>query len=147
MFDPRSDIKGLFTDYRVTGTDKYSNTAHVDIYLAEDNPNATIVREGVIILEQPRAVSIDSDIGDNTNYDEIKFDANLFVIRKSHIRDYPSFINSIVNTFQSTIKTNRSNLSSCSDAKVTNMDSPLVPFDERKVKFRRVIEITCWKLA
>lgn len=147
MFDPRSDIKDLFTSSRVTATDKYGNTAHVDIVLRENNIETVIVREGIIIFEQPRAINLDASIGDSVTYDEVSFDASLYVIRKPNIKDYNTFINSIVDSFQSTIRTSRGSLASCSDAKITNVLSPPVPPKSKKEAFRRVIEVTCWKLA
>ena len=147
MFDPRSDIKGLFSNHRISGTDKYGNTAHVDIQLREENTEGTIIREGILIFEPPRAVISDIEIGDSKTFDEVVFDANLYVIRKSQIRDYHSFINSVVDTFQNTLKTNRHSLSSCDDIRVSNMLSPPVPEASRKTVFRRLIEVTGWRIA
>ena len=149
MFDPRSDIKALFTSNRVTGTDKYSNTAHVDIFLREENEEGVIAREGIIIFEPPWSSEEikDADIGGSYDYIPINFDASLYVIRKRNISDYPTFINSIVNTFRTTVKTNRHSLTSCDDAKVTMLYSPAVPTQARKMEFKRTMQVTCWKLT
>lgn len=147
MFDPRSDIKALFTDSRITTTDKYGNTAHVDIVLRENSIETVIVREGIVIFEQPRAINLDASIGDSVTYDEVSFDASLYVIRKPNIKDYNTFINAIVDSLEDTIRASRGGLTSCSDAKITNVLSPPVPPKSKKEAFRRVIEITCWDLS
>ena len=147
MFDPRIDVKGLFTNDRVTGTDKYSNTAHVDIYLREENPIGAVKREGIIIMEAPYAVCNDVTIGNDYKLDEVQFDATLYVIRKKNISDYPTFINSIVDTFQTTLKTNRHSLSSCNDAIVTNLVSPGVPPKAQNMEYKRVMTVTSWKIS
>ena len=147
MFDPRADVKNLFTNNRISGKDKYGNTAYVDIQLREENTEGTIVREGIMIFEPPRAVVSDLEIGDSKTLDEVVFDCNLYVIRKPQIKDYHSFINSIVDSFQSTIKSNRHSLSCCDDIRVSNMLSPPVPEASRKTVFRRLIEVTSWRIA
>ena len=147
MFDPRSDIKGLFTNNRVTGSDKYSQTAHVDIDLREDNPQGAIKREGIILMEAPRAICKDITVGNGYKLDEVVFDAVLYVIRKHNIKDYTTFIDSIVDTFQTTLKTNRHSVSSCDDAMVTNVISPGVPPKAQNMEFKRVITVTCWKIS
>ena len=149
MFDPRSDIKALFTTSRVTGTDKYDNTAHVDIFLREENEEGAITREGIIIFEPPWSGGEirDADIGNNKDYIPINFDASLYVIRKKNVSDYPTFINSIANTFRTTVKTNRNKLTSCNDAKLTMLYSPEVPIKARKMEFKRTMQVSCWKLT
>ena len=110
----------------------------------KNQPEQEIRYAGVLFLEDPRCVLEDATIGgDQTEYTLI-VDANLFVRKKKNIRDYWSFVNSVVNTFETTIRTNRANLSSCDDCIVTNV---LSPPSESGYFYRRVIEITCKKIS
>ena len=146
MFDPRNDIKGLFTNNRISASDKYGNNDYVEIVIGhwKNQPEQEIRYAGVLFLEDPRCVLEDATIGgDRTEYTLI-VDANLFVRKKKNIRDYWSFVNSVVNTFETTIRSNRANLSSCDDCIVTNV---LSPPSESGYFYRRVIEITCKKIS
>lgn len=145
MFDPRSEIKALFNNSRITGRDKYNNAAYVDIYLREDNSEGVIENHGIILLEPPRAIIKDASISENKVYEEVAFDANLYVIRKQQIKDYDTFINDVIDTLQVTINQNRHNLSCCDDVFISNVLSPPVQREAAKTLFRRVIEIRAWK--
>jgi len=151
MFDPRSDIIGLFTNSRIGASSRYSGTdVYVKILSMEDNeekePNDYGDKYvGIIWLKPPRVYLNDMDIGFNTAEHEVVVDCD-FILPKNERwlkGNHATFINSILHTLETTIRTNCSASGKSWDIAMFN-DIPISFNDEPNI-YRRVSEIVCYK--
>lgn len=152
MFDPRSDVIGLFTSSRIGADSRFSGTSvYVKLISFEDNetvePNDYGDKYvGIMWFKPPRAYFTDLDVGFSTTEHEVIVDCDLILpkndkwLRNSHA----TFINNILHTFETTVRTNCTVSGKSWDiAMVSNV---LISFDENNPNiYRRILELRCIK--
>ena len=152
VFDPRTDIIGLFTSSRIGAVSRFSGTSvYVKLISYEDNENAEPNDYGnnyvgILWLKPPRAYFTDLDVGFRTTEHEVIVDCDLIIpkndkwLRNSHA----SFINNVIHTFETTIRTNTSTPGkSWGMAEVTGI--PISEDPEYPNIYFRVMELRCIK--
>ena len=152
VFDPRSDIIGLFTSSRIGAASRFSTTSvYVKLLSYEDNDTAEpndygSKYVGIIWLKPPRAYLDSLDVGFRTTEHEVVVDCDLVIpknnewLRNSHA----TFINSVLHTFETTVRTNCSAAGkSWGTAEVKSIPISLDP-DNPNI-YRRVMELICIK--
>jgi hypothetical protein len=113
MFDPRDDIIGLFTNARIGGSSRFSSsTVYVKLLKTEDNsgkePNDfgnNMV--GIIWLKPPRTVNTCIDVGFSTSEHRVVIDVDMVLPHNDEFLKnvHDSFINSILHSLETTIRT------------------------------------------
>jgi len=153
MFDPRSDLIGLFTNSRIGAASRYgsSSTVYIKLLIVEDNEEKEAndygsKYVGIIWLKPPRAYLEDLNVGFSTTEHEVVVDCDLVIpVNDKWLRNtHATFINSVLHTFETTIRTNASATGKSWD----NAEAKSIPisFDSETPNiYRRVIEVVCKK--
>jgi hypothetical protein len=139
MFDPRDSLIGLFTNSKVSASTEYG-TEYVKVCNRENYQPGTLSDNdtGVLVLEEP-IIDV-RDIGGTAHEDVLLIKGNLWVTRKEGMKNPQTFINSIINTIETTTMTNRTGLSGCGYIRLTNVEPyPMQnAFYWRRLTFRAV---------
>jgi len=152
MFDPRDDIIGLFSNSRIAAASKFSTTSvFVQILTVEENeekePNDYGDKYvGMLWLSQPRAYLTGIDIGFNATEHLVVVDCKLVIPKNDKWlkNKHATFTNSIMHTFETTIRTNASAAGKSWDtAEVTNI--PISIDDVNPNINYRLLEVVCKK--
>jgi len=148
MIDPRSDLISLFTDSRIGAVSKYSGTSvYVKILVTEgqeelEPSNYGSKYVGLIWLHPPRVYSSELNIGYTKDEHEYVVDCHLYIPKNKrwfNPDDYGTFIASVLNTFQTTIRSNQTG-KDWDRARVSNIPNSLTGGDNPNV-YGRVIEV------
>lgn len=126
-YDPRPEIQALFTDAQIAASDGNTNN-YVEISIAERNPErmGKYKGAGLIILEQPiQGEPILYNIGGDLHKTPLAIQASLYVQYKDSLENPDVFIKNVINTFQTTIRTNRRSLVSNGDVEGFGAVNPL----------------------
>jgi hypothetical protein len=153
LFDPRTDLIGLFTNSRLGAASRYSNTSvyirlvkeTVDNKDTEPNDYGTKY-VGILWLKPPRTYNTSADVGFNTTEHDVIIDCHLIIPRNDQWlkNTHETFANNITHSFETTIRTNASaSGKSWQNAEVSNMPISNDP-DNPNVCYR-VLEVTCFK--
>jgi hypothetical protein len=155
LFDPRSDLISLFTNSKISANSRFGSNKTVFVKLLEekvDNKHKEIDDYGsecvgIIWMSPPRAYLEDMDIGFNTTQHSVVVDCRLIVPRNDRWLQgvHDTFINSILHTFETTIRSNgdASAGKSWDTAMATNM--PVSSDPENPSINYKVIEVVCTK--
>lgn len=126
-YDPRPDIQALFTNNQISASDGNTNN-YIEIAIAERNPErmGKYKGAGLILLEQPiQGEPILYNIGGDLHKTPLSIQASLYVQYRNTL-EYPDvFIKNVINTFQTTIRTNRRSLVSNGDVEGFGAVNPL----------------------
>ena len=112
MYDPRETIKGLFTNNKISGTDTYG-TEYVELDIRERNPEGVMKYNsaGVMLLESPIVGKpILVNIGGNKHKIPMTIKCNMWIKKQKSMKEPDTFIKNIINTFQTTIRTNQTGI-------------------------------------
>ena len=155
MFDPRSDIISLFSNSRIGANSRYGSSATVYVKLIEyDIENAEIEPNdygdryvGIMWLMPPRAYNRTLDIGFNTTEHTVVIDCRLILPQNNKwLKNiHSTYINSVLHTFETTIRTNGDATAgkSWDIAELNNM--PVSNDPENPNIHYRVLEVVCVK--
>ena len=111
MYDPRSNIINLFSNNMVSASDGYTNH-YVELYIRERNPDGDINYNsaGALIMDFPVSSSEEVSIGGHKHETEMIIPALLWIRKKKNMKNPDVFIKNVINTIQTTIRTNRLSL-------------------------------------
>ena len=153
MFDPRSDIIGLFTNSRIGAASRYSTTSvYIQLLQVEDNeekePNDYGDKYvGIMWLRQPRAYMTSVDIGFNSTDHQVIVDCDIVIPKNDKWlkNTHTQYMTKILHTFETTIRRNSSASGKSWDiAEASNIP---VSFDDMNPNvYRRVVEVICRKV-
>ena len=148
MFDPRSDLIGLFTNDRIGAASKYSTTSvYIQLVSWEDNEEKEpddygSKYVGILWLKPPRAYNEPMDIGFSTTMHEVVVDCDLLIPKNDNwLRNtHATYIKNICHTFETTIRRNASASGKTWDT--AELRSIPISFDsENPGVYRRVFEV------
>jgi len=119
LYDARANIISQFSSSKISGTGKYS-TEYVELHLRERNPKGERSynnSRGIIILERPEALRPnEKDIGGLQHKLPTRIVCKLYIWVTPDVNyQYDTFINTIINEFQSTIIQNQTTIVSNGD--------------------------------
>lgn len=154
MFDPRSDLVGLFTNSRIGAASRFGSTTSCYVRLIKEEVDNKETEPndygnnyvGLLWLKSPRAYNNDIDVGFSTTAHEVVVDCHLIIPRNDKWLKgvHETFINNITNTFEKTIRTYATaSGKSWNQAAVENM--PLSSDPENPNICFRVLEVVCHK--
>ena len=153
MIDPRSDIISLFTDSRIGASSMYSGTS---VYVKLLESEGQEEREpndygrnyvGIIWLRPPRVYSNIHDISYNHDISEIVVDCHLYIPKNTawfKPGGYSSYIRQVLDTLQTTLRSNQTG-KSWHSIRLSNIPDSLTGGDNPNV-YGRVIEVVCMKI-
>ena len=154
MFDPRSDLIGLFTNSRIGAASRFS-TASVYIQLIKEEVDNMEIEPndygrknvGLMWLKTPREpVAKNIKVGTGTIDHEVVVDFHLIIPRNNTwLKNiHATYINSILATFEATIETNSTSSAGKSwdvaeppNILSTNAESPNLCFRMGELVFRK----------
>jgi len=152
MFDPRDDLIGLFTNSRIGAASRYSTTtAYVKLLSYEGNeekePNDYGDKYvGIMWFKPPRSYLATMDIGFSTTEHEVVVDCDLIIpVNDKWLKGiHSTYINNILHTFETTIRTNASASGKTWDTAEVHA-IPVSLDAENPNVYRRVVEVVCKK--
>lgn len=119
MFDPRADIISLFSNSKVSvSTDYDGKTDYMELCIRERNPEGDLRYDsaGGIILEPPFSPPPkEVCIGGQKHVTTVIIPCRLWLRKREWIKNRDTFLNSVISTFQTTIRTNRRSIVSNGD--------------------------------
>lgn len=149
MIDPRSDLISLFTNSRIGAASKFSTTSvYIKILEAEGQeekePNDYGSKYvGILWLRPPRAYLSNINIGYTRDEIETVVDCHLYIPKNPrwfNAGDYGTYINRILDTFQTTIRSSSGKVWDM--ARMNSIPDSLTGGDNPNV-YGRVIEVVC----
>ena len=154
MFDPRTDIVGLFTSARIGADSRYSGTSvYVKILKEEIDNTDTEANDygskyvGILWLSPPREYISPKSINSTKYEHEAVVDCRLIVPRNDKWlrNNHETFIHNVLHTFETRIRDNYNASGKSWDiALPTNMPVTNNP-DNPNVCYR-VLELVCYKI-
>lgn len=152
MFDPRTDLIGLFTNSRIGAACKYSTVSvYVKLINSEDDKEAKpsdygSKYVGIMWFKPPRAYFRDMDLGFQTTEHEVIVDCDLVIPTSEKWLEgvHSTYINNILHIFETTIRTNSTVSGKSWD--IARADAIPISFDSTTPNiYRRVVEVICRK--